>query len=818
MDEHGLDTLERLFHEALKIAPEHRESFLKNACDDHDQVFALQRLLEAHQMAQNEDFLASGPPQTETPQKHRLIGSTVGPYHIERFLGAGGMGDVFLAIRKQPFKLLVGLKILRPGSVSEDVIARFDVERQILASLNHPHIGKLLDGGVTDEGLPFFAMEFVDGMPVTKYCDSHGLSVDERVRLFLHICDAVSYAHQNLVIHRDLKPPNILVTSTGKPKLLDFGIAKILNPNLADLATPITQTQFRMMTPDYASPEQIRGDPLTTATDIYSLGVILYEMLAGCKPFDLGNKSPGEIERIVCTTEPARPSTVEVMDDAGRRIPNRKLAPGDLDNITLMALRKEPQRRYSSVDQFAQDLRNYLAGMPVQAHADSRGYRMTKFVQRHKLQVGFAAVIAAMLIGFAVYNQVQAKKLERERDRATTAAAQAEQVKDFVVRLVAGADPSLSQGEIVTVRDLLDSGVQQVEQRLADQPAIQAELFSVMGQAYQNLGQSDRAYEVMSKSVELFRNSGTTLQLANVLAYQGEIAVYANEAEAGIEALEESVDKYAEATGAESPTTLLGKMRLYSHSHMTEPGVIDSVKAVWPRLEARLGEMNEDETVFALDYMTQFFFTSRRFEEAEAVGEKTLGAYRQLYGELSQPYGGTLNTLGWIKYELGDFGEAIELARESIPINEKLHPDGHRDVAYAYGLLGNALAKSGGSSEEARLALEKDLNMSTALFGEVHVTTARAHRMMGRFEKNQENYASALEHYQRAAFVLRSLFGADYIFARTEELEVGTLLMILGRTQEARNLFEDLYAYFLDKRGAENQYTLYAREQLESLN
>ena len=377
----------------------------------------------------------------EPPESRRI-----GPYRLIRTIGHGGMGTVYLGVRDDDaFQKRVAIKVLKRGTDTDAVVSRFRHERQILASLDHPYIAGLLDGGTTPDGLPYFAMEYVEGQPIVEYCEWQKLGTTARLQLFSKVCAAVQYAHQNLVIHRDIKPGNVLVTSDGTPKLLDFGIAKLLNPELGGQMVP-TIPGFELMTPEYASPEQVRGDPVTTATDVYSLGVLLYELLTGRRPYRLTSRAPADVARVVCESVPVRPSTavtaapdrtaldrVVTGDDAsatptrtGRpdRAPaadlqrlRRRLA-GDLDNIVLKALSKEPARRYASADQFAEDVRRHLAGLPVIARKDTFGYRTGKFVRRNRAAVVAAALTFVALVAGIIGTTWQARVAHAERQRA----------------------------------------------------------------------------------------------------------------------------------------------------------------------------------------------------------------------------------------------------------------------------------------------------------------------------------------------------------------------------------------------------------------
>ena len=367
-----------------------------------------------------------------SPDENFWVGRRVGPYQVVEQIGVGGMGEVYRAFRADDqYKKVVALKFVRAGQYSSEVFSRFKNERQILAGLDHPNLAKLLDGGTSDEGMPYFVMELIDGLPITDYCDERGLSTRERLSLFLQVCAGVHYAHQRLIIHRDIKPGNILVTSDGIPKLLDFGIAKIVESGQeADM--PATLTGFRVLTPRYASPEQIQGEAMTMATDVYSLGVVLYELLTGRSPYELMNGSTREFEREVCEKEPQKPSSSVLRSQgAGEGNPQkragsvpkisseklRKRLRGDIDNIVLMALRKEPSRRYTSANDLGEDIRRHLENVPVRARNDSVWYRTTKFVARHKAAVAASVlVVIAMMAGLIVtLHEARVARVERAR-------------------------------------------------------------------------------------------------------------------------------------------------------------------------------------------------------------------------------------------------------------------------------------------------------------------------------------------------------------------------------------------------------------------
>jgi eukaryotic-like serine/threonine-protein kinase len=406
--------IKRIFQEALDLPPSERIAFVAAAsAGNNDLRREVESLLAAEETS--DGFLSEAAvafvPEALDEIEDNNLGRRIGPYQIVRQIGSGGMGAVYLAERVDEFRRQVALKLMRPGMDSRAVVSRFRYERQILAGLDHPNIAKLLDGGATDDARPYFVMEYVEGMPIDAWCAKHAAGIPDRLRLFLQVCAAVQYAHQNLVVHRDLKPGNILVATDGTPKLLDFGIAKLLRQEEAQETAGLTQMGVRLMTPEFASPEQVRGLPVTTATDVYSLGVILYELLSGRPPYLFETRSPVEVEHIVTTREAPPPSSIAAPESA------RRLT-GDLDVIVLKALEKDPQRRYISVEQFAADIQRHLDGIPILARPQTWRYRAGRFARRNRVPVLAASLIVLSLAGGLVAATWQARIARQQRARA----------------------------------------------------------------------------------------------------------------------------------------------------------------------------------------------------------------------------------------------------------------------------------------------------------------------------------------------------------------------------------------------------------------
>ena len=520
--------IDALLDEGLELATTERAAWLDGIKDPKIRQ-AVERLLDADADASevlDADVAAYAAPllPAASGDTRDWTGVRIGAYRIEREIARGGMGRVFLAARADgAFEQQVALKLLRPGLDTEDIRQRFRTERQILASLDHPNIARLLDGGVTEAGQPFLAMDYVEGQPIDAYCDERRLSIEDRLRLFLPIADAVHHAHQRLVVHRDLKPSNLLVTPDGTPRLLDFGIAKLLD------ATDDTQTQtgHRWMTSAYAAPEQVQGKTVTTATDVYQLGAVLYELLTGHRPFEPSDSERRQLELAVVNTDPDRPSTAIArvterttrqgttridatrVSEARRTQPEqlRRTLQGDLDTIVLKALRKDPGARYASAEALAEDMQRHLAGLPVRARTPTVGYRVRRFVRRHRMGVIASALVALSLVGGLGAAIWQARRAEAEAVRADDRAEEAEAVTAFLVDMIGDARPRGSEGDSLRVRDVLDVGVAQLDTGFTDRPQVRAALASAFGAAYHKLGDASAALPLQRLAVDLRRRT-----------------------------------------------------------------------------------------------------------------------------------------------------------------------------------------------------------------------------------------------------------------------------------------------------------------------
>jgi serine/threonine-protein kinase len=842
--------IQTLFDAALERPPDEREAFLQTACADAPDLLAeVQSLLaadaDAHPLLDSLalDALALPPdllPDGILPAE----GEHVGPYRIVQPLGRGGMGAVFLAKRADgQFEQQVALKLIRSGAASTRIVRRFQSERQILARFNHPHIARLFDGGLTDDGRPYFAMEYVDGEPLDRYCDARDASVDERIRLLRTVCDAVQYAHRRLVVHRDLKPSNILVTDDGTVKLLDFGIAKMLTGEDDALTDPaLTQTGHAVMTPAYAAPEQLRRAPVTTATDVYALGVVLYELLAGGRPYDLSGCSPAEIERVVCEQAPDPPSTVA---PPARRRGLR----GDLDTIVMKALRTEPERRYASADQLADDLRRHLDGRPVAAQPDTLRYRATKFVQRHRQGVAAAAavvVLIAALVGFYT------ARLAQERDRARIEAATATQVADFLRDVFKSSDPA-ARGDTVSVRTVLARGGRRIDTELAGQPAVQARLLDVIGEVYLNLGRFDAAQPLLERALALRRETlgerhadvGHSLDHLALLHEKRGAYDEAERLNREALALRRALHGPDHPAVAESLNRLAGLLMHQGRYKAAEPLYRESLsirrqllgddheegaitRSDLALLLNRRGQFEEAEAYVrralavhrrnydgkphpnlaaTLSVLGNILENRERYADAEAAYREALATSRALHGEAPHPsIAAGLDNLASLLRKQGRHAAAEPLLREAHALDRRLHGDAHPNVAsslHSLALLLDDLERPA----EAADHFEETLRILRATVGDEHPYVAVALNNFGMLHVRQANYAVAEPLLRRSLRLRRSLYDDSHPSVATGLHNLGLVLHRQGDHQAAQPLLRDALALRGDALGADHWHT-----------
>ena len=762
--------IEEVFEHALDLDRDQRRAWLSDRCADDAELRAkVDGLLAAHDLTTGilERRLT---PATTTLVAEPLLDRRIGPYRVVRELGRGGMGVVYLAERDDgEFRREVAIKLLRNSPDAEELHRRFIAERQILASLSHPHIAQLLDGGTTDGQLPYLVMEYVDGLSITTYCDRHGLDIAARLRLFVDVCRAVNSAHQNLVIHRDIKPGNILVTASGQVKLLDFGIAKLLNSAMGGMAVPHTRTAFRMMTPDYASPEQVRGEPLTTGSDVYALGVVLYELLAGRRPYQIRTGAVRELHELVCEREPERPSTWAKRppppDDAAAPTPAeiasargtspaglQRVLGGDLDAIVMMALRKEPRRRYGSAELLAEDIERYLRGLPVVARHPSRAYYLGKFLRRHHKGATLGAIAVLSLIASTAVAVKQTATARRERDRATAALTQSQQAlreSDETTSFLAGLFdvnvPAPGGAAPGTTEELIARGMGQIEQ-LGNRPLVQARMLEGLGRIYQNAGRFAEAKQAYERSLVLRRanragesaeTATTLLHMANTLRVTGSYA-------AADSAAWQALRIYQKVNGPADP----------------------SVADAWQMLSML--------AVYRSD-----------IRSTEAYARRSADIMVAAYGADDPRVGYALELLGGALHRLGRYDEGERYMRQALALYEREKGPNDPGLIVPLYRLAEAVASSRQDYAEAARLMERGVAISRASLGEAHPRTAYALDLLGGVESRRGNFAKAEQLSRLAVEMYEKTLGKRDVSVADAYSDLAKVYSRVGRWTDA---------------------------------
>jgi eukaryotic-like serine/threonine-protein kinase len=720
----------------------------------------------------------------------------IGPYRLLGKLGDSETSSVHLAARDDDqYQQLVAIKLIRPGMDSLRILQRFHQERQILASLSHPNIARLLDGGCTLAGQPYFVMEYVDGEPLDAHCERAGLSVMRRLALFGAICQAVHFAHCNLVVHRDLKPGNILVDREGTAKLVDFGIAKLLDPERGTSVGPTTMVA-RVMTPHYASPEQIQGQPVSTASDVYSLGVILYSLLTGQRPYDFESQSLHEIERVVCEAAPAPPS--QVLRARRERLPR------DLDNIVLMAMRKEPERRYASAQELADDVRRCLEHRPVLARRDTLGYRASSFVRRNAGAVAATAVIFLSVFGGAVATTWQWQRAVAERTRAETQRAAAERALDFVVELF--KVPGSGEANDVTARELLDRGAAGLDAE--PQPAyIRAALKHTLGVVYRNLGNYPQAATLFEEAVaERERIPGGELDLADSLYQVSTMNSDRGKAELGVARLRRALEIRTRLLGPDVPAVADVLEALAGHVgyNIPVPEAEDDLRRALA-IRRRHAAPGDPQLVGAIVGLAGLFSLTGRYTESDALFDEAIALRgRMPDGEHCYPGDDNLvNELATLRFREGYYAEVERLNNVAIACAQKeLGPD-HLVVWDLMIVRIRAWCEQGRYAEAEELA-RASLLRRTALHsdGSPAVDNAQNHLAHVLFERRKLVEAEQL---QRSALERRrGLWGDHHASVAESAMALANIRLAAGDAVAAEAGYREALAIWPPIRGDEH--------------
>jgi eukaryotic-like serine/threonine-protein kinase len=724
--------------------------------------------------------------KVQRDRRAELVGSVVGAYRLTSVLGHGGAGTVYLGERAdRQYSARVAVKIL-DHTLHDDIAHRFLAERQILANLNHPHIAKLFDAGETGNSQPYLVMEYVHGEPVDRYCDNNKLTIKQRLQLFLKVCEAVQYAHQNLVVHRDLKPGNILVTPDGTPKLLDFGIAKLLDgqPNKAGPVTsqPLTRMNDRVLTPEYASPEQILGQNITTTSDVYALGIVLYELLAGTRPYQVNVVSQLELERIICILDPPWPTQVlqQIRDGKHQGLEIAKIAEarsisskrlqheldGDLDAITMRALRKEADQRYNSVEQLIDDVERYLSNAPVLARQGNWLYYSRRFVSRHWIGVSASAAVIVTLVATAAVLSYQNQRIKEQRDLANQESERAESVSNFMLDVFNSSDPFESQGKQVTAKELLDKAGAQINNDLTQQPEVRARLMANIGKAYQRQSQPEVAIKYLQDALQLLRNQPSTSTIV----------------------LAKSLDSLANAQ-RDAGDYGSAQASLTEAMSVLNKDAVDQ-KSVYLQVLTDLARVNLRQTKFQQ--------SEQRFREALTVA-------RTLYGNAHPETATLLGSLGQVMMYQGQLAAAVSFTREAVAIDHATLNENHPDRIAMDLALAIALSKLGKTDEATTISIDA-LNRLKFLYGSRNIKVSHALDILATLSQRKQQWDAAERYMREAVDITASALGSNNI--NTADLQTG-LAQILIRRQRYREAEMELDKALVFLRSPQNQNSQY---------
>jgi serine/threonine protein kinase len=870
--------IQSLFEQMIDTGTGDRSARLAGACgDDLELRSSVESLLKSD--ARREDVLlqAIGEAAESLLEDHqdRLIGTRVGPYRVISILGHGGMSTVYRGERDDSqYQQTVAIKVLQHARLHPRLRSRLHSERHILATLDHPSIARLIDSGDLEDGTPYLVMEHVDGESIDSYCDSRTLFVRERVELFIKVCAAVQYAHRNLVVHRDIKPSNIFVTAEGAPKLLDFGIAKLLAPESLSHTLPVTRLQERILTPENAAPEQVLGRPITTATDIYALGVLLYQLLTGRSPYRLLSYSQLQLERAICMDDPARPSQMVISKlsgekDADRsRISDRRgLSPqrlrarlsGDLDAIVAMAMRKEPDRRYPSVEALADDLNRHLLGQPVRARQGDWRYNTVKFLRRHLLAV---AVVAAAFLGLALFAGVmfwENHRIELAREATAQERDRAQQVSAFLVDVFSQADPFNARGKEPTAKDLLDRGAEKISGNLGLQPEVRAQLLESIGLAYRRQGLSERAIPLFEQALAIRRqerpldNGHVAVALANLaraLTDAGRLIsaeAYLNQAvalsESGGDAQAvETADILVQfgnfALDAKSDparaSQLFGKaLNIYratiGNQSLQAAASLNGLAAaaVWmddyPVAEHYQREAlgifqttvsrNHPDNAVALATLGYILTQRAKYAEAQQVLNEALEIEHNVFGVDNQRIAATQADLGILYAREGDINRAIAATQTALKITLERLGSNHYLTGYYLDALANLFLKA-----DDVPAAEADARQALAVYAQAlpprHLYVAATHQLLGEVLLRRGSLAAAEAELRIALDMSVGLVGPDSWRAARSEASLGWVLIQRDRAAEGEPMLVAARSKLLAAVGPQHPATQQATTRL----
>ena len=782
--------IEKIVDQALELPFEERESFIREKCQNDSHLSKrvlnyLQSIQQSTSFFSKADKALSSVINTSTSNKSgftsKLIGSVIDKYEIVDLISHGGMGSVFLAQRMDGvYEQTVALKIVRHGMETPENICRFEKEREILAGLNHPNIARLIDGGVTDFGLPYLVMEYVDGTPIDEYCENNKLTISQRITLVISLCNAVQFAHNNLVIHRDLKPANILIDKNGRVKILDFGIAKLVEDRI-DFEGDSEVTSTQAVTPAYAAPEQITGNSVTTSTDTYSMGVLLYKLLAGVTPFNLNDVSPYSGREKIINQEPLKPSlkfnklTIEQQNKISKsRLVSAsklfKILKVDLDAILLKSLRKEACERYQTIDNLVEDLKRYLSNKPVFAHQGSFTYRTKKLVRRNYKQIFVTAAIILLSVTFAIFHS---NRITEEKNIAQYEAMKTAEISSLLFDLFEANAPDQSLGETITAQELLERGLNRAE-KLVNQPELQAQMFGVIGKVYLKIGNVSKSKSLIDKSVDIYSRIYGTNHPETALAIASQALV------------QSSIGNYSDAE------------MLYDYAL----GILEDHSGAY--LNKYTDSINEQGYVLR---------RQGKYEEAEEVFRKNYNLLRDQHGELNAKVVAALNGVGVTQFNRGYYEKAENIFGEVLDKRIQIYGETHPDIAESKNSLG-ALLMNLGQYKEAEQLFEDAFYLRNRILGENHPKTLLTLNNLAILQRDRGKFDLSATSFEKVISKKEQRFGTNTVASAISYFSYGELLLMMERFEESNTQFNKSLQIFEDFLGEDHSFTARSKMNL----
>lgn len=804
MDKQTWDKINKVIDEALDIeGADEREQLIREKCSTNsiqkevldflksiEDSGGLWEELKESNLALSENITNERHSVLSTPgtgltcnEENTVIPEKIGPYFIKEIIARGGMGEVYLAERiNEDFHKKVALKIIRNEITSNEQAARFERERMILSSLNHPNIGQLLDGGISDDGRSYFVMEYVDGMPITAYCRQNNCDLQNRLKLFRQLCEAVQYAHSNFIVHRDLKPDNLFVTPQGNIKVLDFGIAKILNDDVSPDQIENTSSARQILTYKYAAPEQLTTDPITTATDVYSLGILLFELLTGRHPFRFKEKSYTEIEHSIRHEAAPLPANI----DSG----SRNHSDSELDSIVLKALNKDPADRYQSAQHLLDDIIRYQNNKPVLAKDGKAIYRSLKFLKRNA--VPFSSV-AAIIISAFLFLLLYTSEIKSEREIAQWQAQKAEQATAILIDLFEANQPGQTEAGF-TINSLLELGESKAD-NLEGFPELKGTMYSVIGQIYRNIGEFEKADTLLNASVQIFNEhyGDTHIETMNAMDHYGLLLINKGEFDRADSLLTHTL-RIRKQHLAGSPVALAQSLNYLALANRRK-GNFDEAESLYRQsYNLRSDNLGVEHplTLESLSSLTVTLHNKGQYEQAENLYRDLIDKRRRVLGPNHPDYATNLSSLGALLMNIGEYEEAESILKEALEIRSSQLGENHPVVAITLNNLG-MLHKDIGKLSESEEYFRKALAIRQVALGEDHVNTAITYFCLADLMLRKKSPESALAFIKRAQTVFKKHLPENHSFNVRTDLRLGSIYAEMNQISQAESIMKPAY-------------------------